>query len=195
MKELKDNPKKMMKKQKEMWSKNMEYMRHSSFKSMIFTIIPVIIIFGWLSAHLAYMPLVEGEDFNVSLEFANAPKVPPEAAIPKGLTLVEGYPKGNKNMVLYSFVGKAGKYESPPLRFTVDNEICDVPLIIVESEAQMEYTYPIIKCDAKPINQITISNKPLRPLSSLGLHLTWFWSYLILSVLFSMGLRKLLKVY
>ena len=63
MKSLKDNPKKMMKKQKELMSKNMEYMKHS-FRATIFTIIPVIIVFGWLNANLAYDPLIADEPFN-----------------------------------------------------------------------------------------------------------------------------------
>jgi len=47
MKEHKDNKDKMMAVQKQAMQKNMEYMKHS-LKPMIFTIIPVIFIFGWL---------------------------------------------------------------------------------------------------------------------------------------------------
>ncbi len=47
MKEHKDNPSKMMEIQKQAMEKNMKYMMHS-FKPMIITFIPIIIIFGWL---------------------------------------------------------------------------------------------------------------------------------------------------
>jgi uncharacterized membrane protein (DUF106 family) len=195
MKELKDHPQKMMKKQKEMWAKNMEYMRHSSFKSMLFTIIPVLIVFGWLSAHLAYEPLIAGEEFNVTLELSEVPTTPPEAELPQGLRLVEGYPKGNGASVVFSFVGEAGNYISPPLRLSYANQSCDVPIIIAENVKAGDYTYPQIKCDASKIDGITVSNKQLRPLSPIGLRVTWFWAYIILSVVFSMVLRKILNVH
>ena len=50
MKELKDNPEKMMAVQKEAMQKNMKYMMHS-MKPTLITFIPIIIIFGWLRSH------------------------------------------------------------------------------------------------------------------------------------------------
>ena len=47
MKELKDNPQKMMETQKKAMETNMKYMKHS-FKPMIVTLIPLMVIFGWL---------------------------------------------------------------------------------------------------------------------------------------------------
>lgn len=47
MKELKDNPEKMMAKQKILMEKNLKMMKHN-FKPMLFTFIPLIIVFGWL---------------------------------------------------------------------------------------------------------------------------------------------------
>lgn len=47
MKELKDQPDKVMSMQKDAMKKNMEYMKHS-MKPMLFTFIPIIVIFGWL---------------------------------------------------------------------------------------------------------------------------------------------------
>lgn len=50
MKELKDNPQEMMKKQKEAMSLTGQYMKHS-MKPMLYTFLPIIIIFGWMRGH------------------------------------------------------------------------------------------------------------------------------------------------
>ena len=47
MKEQKDNHEKMMEIQKKAMEKNLQYMKHS-FKPTFFTLIPLLIIFGWL---------------------------------------------------------------------------------------------------------------------------------------------------
>ena len=47
MKEHKANPEKMMELQKKAMERNLQYMKHS-FKPTFFTLIPLLIIFGWL---------------------------------------------------------------------------------------------------------------------------------------------------
>jgi len=47
MKEFKDDPGKVMSMQKDAMKKNMEYMKHS-MRPMLFTFIPIILVFGWL---------------------------------------------------------------------------------------------------------------------------------------------------
>src|SRR3989344_1965257 len=51
MKELRSNPQEMMQIQKDSMKKNMEYMKHS-LKATLFTMLPLLLIFGWMSAHL-----------------------------------------------------------------------------------------------------------------------------------------------
>src|SRR3989344_3449858 len=48
--------------------KNMKYMMHS-LKPTLVTFIPLIIIFAWLSSHLAFYPLIAGEQFTLDAEF------------------------------------------------------------------------------------------------------------------------------
>ena len=57
MKENKGDAGKMMEVQKELARKNLEYMTHS-FKPMIFTFVPVIIIFWWLGSLYKGIPVV-----------------------------------------------------------------------------------------------------------------------------------------
>src|SRR3989344_6394446 len=68
-KELRSEPEKAMQVQKKAMETNMKYMMHS-MKSTIFTILPIIIIFGWLNANLAYEPILPGQEFSVSATFA-----------------------------------------------------------------------------------------------------------------------------
>src|SRR3989344_3947495 len=69
MKELRSNPDEMMKVQKEAMKANMEYMKHS-FKATLITMLPVILIFGWMNAHLAYEPIFPEETYSVSAQFS-----------------------------------------------------------------------------------------------------------------------------
>jgi hypothetical protein len=68
VKSLKDNPPEMMKVQKEAMKKNMTYMKHS-FKPTLITMIPIILIFGWMAAHLTFEPIYPGETYSVTAVF------------------------------------------------------------------------------------------------------------------------------
>src|SRR3989344_1588773 len=68
IKELRSNPQEMMKVQKEAMSKNMEYMKHS-FKATLITMLPILIIFSWMSAHLMYEPIFQNDRFSISADF------------------------------------------------------------------------------------------------------------------------------
>jgi len=57
MKEHKGDAGKMMEVQKELAQKNLQYMSHS-FKPMIFTFVPVILIFWWLGSLYKGIPVV-----------------------------------------------------------------------------------------------------------------------------------------
>lgn len=50
MKEQSQDPAKMMGFQKEAMQKNLQYMKHS-FRATLYTILPLLLIFGWLQSH------------------------------------------------------------------------------------------------------------------------------------------------
>ncbi len=197
LKKLKDNPKKMMKKQKEMMSKNMEYMKHS-MRSTLVTIIPVIVVFGWLNAHLAYQPLVANEPFNLTVDFSEVPSTQPEIKLPEGITLLEGYPKKSESTVLYSLNASPGNYQAPAIVIEYKNESCEIPVYVASSGSEHEYYPRVVNCNTEHIKKAEVYLKPLRPLGNLsifGWHPGWFGTYIILSLILSMIIRKLLKVY
>ena len=69
IKELsKKDPQKAMQMNSEAMKGNLEYMK-SSFKSTLYTLIPIIIIFGWLNTHMAYYPLLPNQEFKVTAYF------------------------------------------------------------------------------------------------------------------------------
>ncbi len=196
MKALKDNPTKMMSKQKELMTKNMEYMRHSMW-STIFTIFPVLIVFGWLNAYVAFSPLVADQGFNVTLTMGPGFSSPPQVELPQGIEVSKSYPKGSGNFVVFNFVGKEGVYDTPPLRFKYEGETCDVPVKITATGGN-GYSYPLVSCKTPHMQSALVSNKPMKPLGAIsifGWHPGWFGTYIILSLIFSMLLRKVLKVY
>jgi len=196
MKGLKDNPSKMMGKQKELMTKNMEYMKHSMW-STIFTIFPVLIVFGWLNANLAFAPLIADQGFNITVTMGPGFTAPPQVELPSGIEVSNGYPKGLGSLVVFNFKGKEGVYDTPPIRFKYEGETCDVPVKITAPKGN-GYYYPTVACKTQHMQSALVSNRPMRTLgevSIFGWHPGWFGTYIILSLIFSMLLRKVLKVY
>src|SRR3989338_8907318 len=70
IKELKNEPAKAMEMQKHAMESNMKYMMHS-LKPTIITIIPIIVIFGWMSSIFAYESIKPQQEFSVTASFAN----------------------------------------------------------------------------------------------------------------------------
>ncbi|MBW3011538.1 DUF106 domain-containing protein [Candidatus Woesearchaeota archaeon] len=69
LKQLKDKPEEFASLQKKMMAKSMEMTKHS-MKPTLFTMIPILLFFGWLATNLAFMPLMPGVPFDVTLQFA-----------------------------------------------------------------------------------------------------------------------------
>ena len=65
---------------------NMKYMG-LSMKPTLVTFIPIIIIFGWMHAHLAYNPILPNQDFTVSAEFKSS-EGNIELSVPEGLIII-----------------------------------------------------------------------------------------------------------
>src|SRR3990167_6922652 len=85
-KQMKENPEKIGELQKKAMSANLEYMRHS-FKPTLITFIPIILIFGWLGAHLAFVPIMPGEEFTVGVLFESA-QGKAHIVVPEGIEVV-----------------------------------------------------------------------------------------------------------
>jgi uncharacterized membrane protein (DUF106 family) len=210
MKALKKEPEKMMAVQKQAMQVNMQYMKQS-FKPTIITFLPIIIIFGWLNAHLAYEPLLPEEEFTVWLHFHEAAKGNVAISVPDGVELVgnDYFPLGEmsvniddrtekygSNVALFTLKGKEGDYL---LVFDFDGNKYDKELSISEDM----YAPPQKVFKKEPLRMIDLDNKKLIAINLFGNEeggwskgrFGWLATYIIFSLIFSLGLRKILKLY
>ena len=190
MKGLRNDPKALMAVQKEAMQLNMKYMTHS-MKPTLITFLPIIIIYGWLSAHFGFLPIEAGDTFTTTVTFD------------KGITgLVEIRPTEEFSLLSNStqeIINNTAKWELKAekegeyLIEYVYNDMVYTKEILITSEP--EYKNPIRKVKDSEIKEIRINNKPLKMLNIFGFKLGWIWTYIIFSIVFSIILRKILKVY
>ena len=88
----------------------MKYMM-KSMKPTLFTMLPIILIFGWLNAHMAYYPLLPGQEFTATLTFDDGFADNVEVFATEGLMVVGDYIKSvEDSIIIYTFKGPAGEY-------------------------------------------------------------------------------------
>jgi uncharacterized membrane protein (DUF106 family) len=212
MKELKNNPDKMLKVQKKAMDTNMKYMMHS-FKPMIFTFIPIILIFGWLNTHMAYYPITEDQEFTLSVLFdENKNDLVLLKNLPTGVSLI----KGDLNQqiadskVEWILKAKEGEYV---IDIEYKNELIEKKIIVTKDDSNRKYASPILlprenqNLKKLEINSITVSNQKVKPLKDVPVvggilgsipwvgNFGWLGTYILFSIIFSISIRKLMKVY
>ncbi len=192
MKSLRDKPDEMMKVQKEAMKINFEYMKQS-FKPTLITMLPILLIFGWMAGHLSYEPIHPGESYSVTVFFK-------ETAVGNASIVV---PDGTE--VLSSVLQTVGPQMTWNLRTAVQGEHLitvelgetrqSKPVIISE---RLEYADEFALYQYSDIEKIKINYEKLKPLGTLsifGWNPGWLALYIIFSLLFSVLLRKMMKVY
>lgn len=192
MKELKNEPEKAMAAQKKAMQTNMKYMMQS-MKATLITFIPIIILFGWLQAHLAYEPLMPGEEFSTYVNFNEGAKGNITINVPEGITLLSEKTKEIENSrIVFKMKGDEGKYTAPPLEFTYNDETFSKPVLITK---ERNYETPISQIKHSSVKSIELGNKPQMMLNLFGWKIGWLGTYIIFALIFSMALRKVMKVY
>ncbi|MEM4637983.1 MAG: EMC3/TMCO1 family protein [Candidatus Woesearchaeota archaeon] len=184
--------KKLMAIQKKALDLNMKYMM-SSFKSTLYTFIPIIIIFAWLNMHIAYYPLYPDQEFTVTAKFAEGAKGNISLSTVPELYIDEKTKEVKGSEVNWVLKGKAGEYK---LVFDYNNEEYQHNILITEERSYLVPEKPIR--DSK-LKQIIVGNKKVHPFGEtfniFGWYPGWLATYIILSLVFSTLFRKLLKVY
>ncbi|MGV8150606.1 MAG: EMC3/TMCO1 family protein [Candidatus Woesearchaeota archaeon] len=184
--------KKMMATQKKALDLNMKYMMNS-FKSTLYTFIPIIIIFAWLNMHIAYYPLYPNQEFSVTAKFAEGARgnismtsVPELVIDSETQEIIEG-------KAVWKAKGAAGDYK---LIFDYNTEEYEHNILITEERTYLTPEKPIK--DSK-LKMIEVGNQKVHPFGEnfnlFGWYPGWLATYIILSLAFSAGLRKLLDVY
>ncbi len=188
MKELKSEPQKMMAVQKKAMQTNMKYMSHS-MRSMLFTFIPIILIFGWMNAHLGYEPILPGQEFTTTVLFYENVKGNVELRIPEGISGSDLNKTISDGEVKWVLKGSGGEYL---LEYNIDGKSYTKELLITKEQS---YAKPVKIVKDKIVRQISVDNNKMKVLNLFGWEVGWLGSYIILSIIFSMILRKLFKVY
>lgn len=188
IKELKGNPSKAMEVQKKAMELNMKYMMHS-LKPTIITFIPIILIFGWMSSTFAYEGIKPGQEFSVTAIFEKNAAGNAELIAPEGITL--NGEKAQKIEDSQSTWKLKGEERLHTLEISYNDEKQQKDVLITNSE---KYIEPTKKTEGQ-IKSIQIGYKPKKILNLLGWKLGWLGTYIIFSIIFTMALRKLLKVY
>jgi uncharacterized membrane protein (DUF106 family) len=186
------DPKKMMATQKKALDLNMKYMM-SSFKSTLYTFIPIIIIFAWLNMHIAYFPIYPNQDFTVTAEFAAGAKGNISmTAIPE-LTIDSTTQEIVDSQATWTVKGDAGEYK---LIFDYNTEEYTQNILITSERSYLSPEQPIK--DSK-LKLIVVGNKVVHPFGDdfnlFGWHPGWLAAYITFSLVFSTLFRKLFKVY
>ena len=189
MKELRQHPEKMMEVQKKAMETNMKYMMQS-MKPTFVTFIPIILVFGWLQAHLVYSPIMPGEEFQSFIEFEEGFTGNAEIITPEEIELLSGksveVKDGKASWILKGSLG------SHMLEYTVNDKSYNKHLEITNKQF---YENPIKNIDDGKVKTIQVKHEEIKLLNLFGWKIGWLGSYIIFSIVFSMLLRKLLKVH
>lgn len=193
------NTEKSMKVQKDMMKINGQYMK-ASFKSTLYTFIPVLIFFGWLGAHLTFAPLMPGDPFSITAELQPGVSgsfvltAPSELSIP-----IKEINVSNSSIITWNNIsGPAGQYELS-IKHLGSGEEHFVSVLISE----IEYLRPVNTIEeSTTFSSITIDMKKLYVFKNVFLlkdfpwikNMGWLWAYILFSILFSTSLRKAMKL-
>ncbi|MBI2656869.1 DUF106 domain-containing protein [Candidatus Woesearchaeota archaeon] len=189
IKELRNEPAKAMEVQKKAMELNMKYMMHS-LKPTIITFIPIILIFGWMSSAFAFESIKPNQEFSVTVYFEKNTNGNMELTAPDGVTIADGKIKKIENdKATWALKGKEGEHV---LEFAYNGEKQQKNILITNGN---KYIEPSKKISNSNIKTIQINYKPKKILNLFGWKLGWLGTYIISSIIFTMGLRKLLKVY
>ena len=206
MKELREHPEQMMKVQKEAMSKNMEYMKHS-MKPTLITMLPILLIFGWMSGAIAFEPIYPGESFVVSAQFAEGIS---------GTTVLDLIESGDIGSEGLAFANSEASQEIDSegmatwrLRAAAEG-LYDFDVVLDAGEAEireskdvlittdLDYSEQIAVFSNSDIEQISIGYEKLRPLGSFaifGWQPGWLAIYIVLSLIFSLSLRRIFDLH
>ena len=185
MKDHRDDPGKMKEYQGEFSRKSLEQMKHS-MKPMLFTTLPVLILFGWLGSHLAYASLMPNEPFSVDVVLREPANVSLSTDLEQVAVRAE-----NLNYT-WHLKGPSGKYI---LEFTVGEQQYEHTLIVTDEQ---RYVQPLKTFPSGVIESIHINNPELKPFSTIsffGWQPGWLGIYIIISIILNLGIRKVLNIH
>lgn len=192
---------------KDLMKKSLEQTKHS-MRSMFFTLIPILIIFSWMSASLAYLPLEPQESFTTTVHFAQGTEGEITISASEGLSLDSEKTAPIENSVA-TFELTSLEAGEHTLEYQYGNEIYQTKVIasdkwrvadpILEQESRFlgfNLGDPIPIKKGSDIISIETQLDPVKPFPGFKLLFfpAWLTSYIFFSIVFTFGIRKILKV-
>ena len=208
--EIKKNkdPSKAMELNKHLMEKTMQQMKHS-MKSTIITIVPMFLIFGWMSSSLAFHAVSPGEEFETSITFEN--EALGQANITSGTLeiLTDPVQEINGKEVRWALRGTEGMHN---IVFNYGGETYEREVILTD---RWEYADPYLEKenkilgiinigDSEPvpedsnIKRVAVELNPVRPFGDFrlfGWQPGWLSTYFLFTLLLTLPVRKLMKVH
>ncbi len=185
----KNDPAKAMEVQKKLMESNMKYMTHS-LKPTLITFIPIILIFGWMNANFAYESIKPQQEFQVTALFENNLQGTAEIIVPNEIKVIGDKTKKIENdKASWNLKGSEGEHI---LEFVYNEEKQQTSVLITNDK---KYINQAKKTDGK-IKTIQINYKSLVVFpTGYKDWFGWLGTYIISSIIFTMILRKFMKVY
>lgn len=190
IKELRQDPQKAMEVQKRAMQTNAKYMMQS-MKSTLYSILPIIIIFSWMTANFAYNPILPEQEFTVSIFFEKGFNGEVELSVPKGI-MMQGDAKKDisEDAAKWVLSGEEGEYL---LEFVYDGKKQTKEILISKNR----YKEPVKEIGDGIAKSIEVEHKEKKVLNLyiFGWKLGWLGTYIIFSIIFSILIRRIVKVY
>jgi len=188
LKGLRGSPERAMQVQKKLMQINGKYMMQS-MKSTLYSFIPIILIFGWMNSNLAYEPIFPGQEFGTKITFEKDFTGIIELSVPEGIRVNEEAKKEIKDKeAKWRLSGDRGEYL---LEYIMDGSKYSKEVIITEKM----YKEPVKRVNDGTVKSIEIEYKKNILLNIFGWKLGWLGTYIIFAILFSILIRKAIKVY
>src|SRR3989338_5139239 len=170
MKGSKDT-KKLMETQKKALDLNMKYMM-ASFKSTLYTFIPIIIIFAWLNSHIAYYPLYPDQQFTVTADFAQEAGGNISMTSVPDLQIDQNTKEVTEQSVKWTASGAAGDYK---LVFDYNTEQYEKNILITEKRTYEQPEFPVKNSKLK---MVEIGNEKVQPFGKTFNLFGWYPGWL-----------------
>jgi len=188
IKELKKEPEKAMQIQKKSMQTNMKYMMQS-MKSTLYSFIPIILIFGWMSANFAYDPINPEQEFTTTVIFEENINGQIAISVPEGVTINGATKKEIKdNEAKWLLSGARGEYL---LEYIFNGNKYNKEVIIDGKH----YKEPEKRIRDGTVKSIEVDHNKKILLNLFGWKLGWLATYIIFAIIFSIIVRKVIKVY
>lgn len=208
LKDLRSNPEELKKVQSEFTQMSMGTMKQSfgqSLKPMMITMIPLLLIFGWMAGHLAYEPIGPQETYSLTAFFKSGVVGEASLVIDDGTKLLSPEKQNiSAGAVNWKLKSPEGKHE-----FVIKYDVFENTKSLIISQKQ-DYLEPITTYTKSDIEKSIVEHQPLKPVEKFlekfetyaefkipifNWRPEWLGLYFIFSLIFSMSLRKIFKVY